>query len=63
MDVGGNLKEEVKEVYNCLVVGNLNKSQNWFFVLHARVVEDFSVIAKMAFLDAWMDSRPVTGLG
>ena len=26
MDVGGNMKEEVKEVYNCLIVSDVNKS-------------------------------------
>jgi hypothetical protein len=51
VDVIGNSKEEVEDARNRLVVSDPNELQNWFFVLHARVVEDFAIIDEKAFIN------------
>ena len=40
---------------NRLVAGELYDLQDWFSALCARAVEDFAVINKTAFMNAWMD--------
>jgi hypothetical protein len=61
VSVGGASLEDLNAVRNHLVAGDLDELQDWFFVLRARAVEDFTIINEMVFLNTWMDVRGEDG--
>ena len=61
VSIGGISLEELNVVRNHLIVGDLDKLQDWFSMLCARVVVDFVVINETAFLNAKMDVRGKDG--
>jgi hypothetical protein len=53
--------EDLEAARNRLVAGELHNMQDWFSVLHAQAVEDFTVIDEIFFLNTWMDVNAEDG--